>query len=604
MPENDPASTPSNDRTVASPPGSAGARVRLFSEALARLTPRHRLVAVATALGMTLVAALESVSIGLIFPFISLLAGGTTPDYVVALFSSVGLDVPSASALAVTILAILLVKSAVVVGVFAAQSAFLGGVARDFGARALAAHISAPFEEHLRRSDADMTASVVGRLYTVLVFLYEPLFIVASEALVILAIVAILLAVEPGYTLMLLAAFGLIGWLGNRTVRRRAQRAGDEKEVEHRKLLQTYSQTLGAIAEIHMANREQVFRQVVGDHLDRYASAVASERFILYMPRTFVEAGVSLLMFGGLVIALNGGFSGGELLGLVALFAAAAVRLMPSASRLLHAITMINLSRDAFDRMLPDLLAGTTPSAEEPGGGPRIEFRDEIVLSGVSYRYPAMEEDALGNVSLRLRRGERIAIAGSSGSGKTTLLWLLVGLLKPRQGSITVDGRDIGSNLNRLRDIVAFVPQEPILIDGSLRDNIVFGWEGRDDGQLDRVVGMARLDPVIRALPAGLDTVVGESDVRLSRGQIQRVAIARALYRDPCILIMDEPTASLDATAENDIIDALGALDDAMTIIVVSHRESVLDRFSRRIELEDGRIASDSHSGGPDGSAG
>jgi ABC-type multidrug transport system fused ATPase/permease subunit len=539
------------------------------------------------------VAALESVTIGLIFPFISLLSGGATPDFVIRMFSSVGLVVPTPQTLALAILAILLAKCAIVVIVFAAQSSFLKVVARDFGTRALSAHISAPYEQHLRRSDSDMTASVVGRLYTVLVFLYEPLFIIASEMLIILAIVVVLLIIEPAYSLLLLAAFGLLAWLGNTTLRRRAQGAGDAKEVEHRNLLQSYSQTLGAIAEIHTANRSQFFRQVIGDHLDRYASAVAAERFILYMPRTFIEAGVSLLMFGGLVIALNEGFSGGELLGLVALFAAAAVRLMPSASRLLHAVTMINLSRDAFYRLLPDLRVTDTPPERAPASGPRIDFTSDIVLTDVSYRYPSMNEDALRKVSLSLRQGERCVIAGSSGSGKTTLIRLLVGLLAPREGSITVDGEDIGANLCRLREIVGFVPQEPILLDGSLRDNIVFGLDDGDDERLDRVVRMAHLDAVIESLPAGQDTAMGGTDVRLSRGQVQRVAIARALYRDPRILIMDEPTASLDARTENEIVDALDGLDDDMTIVVVSHRESVLSRFPRLIGIEEGRIAAD-----------
>jgi ATP-binding cassette subfamily B protein len=570
--------------------------LRLAFESWSRLGLAQRLVSSGLVLGMAGVAALESFSIGLVFPLITVLAGGEPTQELGFVARAVDITMPSVRAFALALLVLFLCKNALVVGVTFAQARFLGSVARSFGDLALRGHLAAPYEQHLARTGADMTASVVGRLYTVLVFLYEPLFIIASEVLVVAAIVIVLVAIEPLYSVVVLGFFAILGVVGNVSLRRHAQRAGKAKDLEHRKLLQFYGQTLNAIDQVQTANRPEYFLSLIRDHLRRYADSIAVERFIVYMPRSFVETGVAVFLFGGLAYVVSDRITGAQLVGLMALFAAAAVRLMPAASRILYALTTVNLAREAFDHLLPDLDARATAPPPR-SADPRPEFKDALELRDVRFRYATALRPAVDGVSLSIRRGEKVGILGPSGSGKSTLLRLMAGLLRPAQGRILLDGRRIGDSLGNFWELVGYVPQEPVLLDGSVRDNIVFGWDGGDSERLCDILRLARLDSMLMDLPAGIDTIVGASAHKLSRGQLQRIAITRALYREPKILILDEPTASLDHVAEDDVSRAIMSAGDGVTVIVVSHNPASMHYCDRVISLDAGRIVADERRG-------
>lgn len=566
--------------------------LRLGLESWRRLSRALRIAVVVIIFGMVLIAALEAATIGLVFPLISMISDGNAPQALVIALEAASIELPSVQNLALLLIIVFVGKNALVAITTFAQARFLGQVTRDFGDRALKTHILTPFEKHLKRSDADMTASIVGRLYTVIVFFYEPLFIVASEIMVATGIVAVLVIIEPFYSLIVLVSFGILGGIGNLTLRRFAQKSGNKKEVEHQKLLHLYSQTLRAIAEIHTSNRPSFFLGLIGQHLNRYADSIASERFIVYMPRAFIETAVGILLFGGLAWVVGSRFAGSELIGLVALLAAAAVRLMPSASRILYALTTINLARDAFTRLLPDIDQTTSLPKPKPGFPP-YRLEREIEIRNVSYRYPGVFRNAVNDVTIWVGRGERVGIIGQSGSGKTTLLRMLVGLLQPSTGAIFVDGREIMNELSEWREIVAYVPQNPMLIDDTVRANIVFGWDEGDIERLRRVLRYSQLDAVVAELPAGVETLVGGTDHNLSQGQQQLIAIARALYREPQILVMDEPTASLDPETETEITNVLNNLDPNLTMIIVGHRGSLVRQCERILAFEGGILVSD-----------
>jgi ATP-binding cassette subfamily C protein len=198
----------------------------------------------------------------------------------------------------------------------------------------------------------------------------------------------------------------------------------------------------------------------------------------------------------------------------------------------------------------------------------------------------------LQDVTLSISRGESVAIVGATGSGKTTLLDILIGLLEPSTGCVTVDGLPIEHRLAGWHANIGYVPQVPYLLDDTLRRNIAMGLEAADidEGMLARAVAIARLDGVVAALAEGLETRVGERGIRLSGGERQRVAIARALYRDPALVIFDEATSALDPATEREVADAVDALRGARTVIVVSHRLTTVERCNRILLLSDGRI--------------
>ena len=223
---------------------------------------------------------------------------------------------------------------------------------------------------------------------------------------------------------------------------------------------------------------------------------------------------------------------------------------------------------------------------------PGLPCNDVIAVHDGSLQYPASTVPSLENSSLDIRRGEAIGLVGPTGSGKSTLLDVLMAILAPTTGSVTVDGIDIQTHQGAWQKNLGYVPQSVFLIDASVRENIALGLEPSevDDDALHRAVRAAELEPLLSRLDAGLDTAVGERGVRLSGGECQRIAIARALYNNPDILMMDEATSALDNTTEAAVVAAVEALKGDRTIIMIAHRLSTVRRCDRIVFLKHGRI--------------
>jgi ATP-binding cassette, subfamily B, bacterial len=220
------------------------------------------------------------------------------------------------------------------------------------------------------------------------------------------------------------------------------------------------------------------------------------------------------------------------------------------------------------------------------------DVRGEFRFEGVSFSYPNSGAPALKNFDLTVSPGETIALVGPSGAGKSTVIKLVIGFVRPTQGRILVDGRDMEDHdLRTYRRFLAVVPQESILFDGSIRDNVTYGLKSVSDEILVRALKDANAWDFVSALPQGLDTSVGEKGARLSGGQKQRLAIARALIRNPRVLILDEATSALDTETESLIQEALSRLMKGRTTFVVAHRLSTIRDAHRIVVLEHGRIA-------------
>jgi len=212
-----------------------------------------------------------------------------------------------------------------------------------------------------------------------------------------------------------------------------------------------------------------------------------------------------------------------------------------------------------------------------------IEFRD------VSFSY-GPGKDVLRGVSLKVRPGDRVGIQGVTGAGKTTLMSLLPRFYDPTSGQVLLDGTDIREfRLKDLRDQFSIVLQEPVLLSTTLAENIAYGRPDADDDQIREAARLANADDFIAALPDGYQTMVGERGMRLSGGERQRIALARAFLRDAPILILDEPTSSVDVATEGRIIDAIERLMRNRTTFMIAHRLSTLESCDVRVHLEDGR---------------
>lgn len=234
---------------------------------------------------------------------------------------------------------------------------------------------------------------------------------------------------------------------------------------------------------------------------------------------------------------------------------------------------------------------------EQQGSDTKINrpvLRGDIEFRRVSFSYPDSDQLALNQVSFTLKAGEHVAILGKNGSGKSTLEKLILGLYQPKEGSILIDGVDIKQlDVTQLRRNIGYVPQEVALFKGSLKHNIVLGHDEVDDEQLLQTLTITGLLPMVHHHPAGIALEVGERGQCLSGGQRQAVGIARALVQDPPILILDEPTASLDHASEELIKKTLADEGTGKTMLIITHRSSLLNLAKRLIVIDQGRIVAD-----------
>ena len=238
---------------------------------------------------------------------------------------------------------------------------------------------------------------------------------------------------------------------------------------------------------------------------------------------------------------------------------------------------------------LADMLSA--PEEAPAGSAPMPSGELEIVFEDVSVAFEGGARSAIQSVSLRIASGDHIALTGMSGAGKSTLLSLLLGFRRPDAGRILVNGTDLATiDSEDLRRRIAWIGQAPVLFHGTLRDNIRLGRPEADDGAVERAAAKARLTEFAAALPQGLDTPVGERGVGLSGGQAQRVALARAFLKDAPLVLLDEPTASLDRDTEAEILESIHRLARGRTTLVATHSPAAMAIAGRRILLDQGRL--------------
>lgn len=218
------------------------------------------------------------------------------------------------------------------------------------------------------------------------------------------------------------------------------------------------------------------------------------------------------------------------------------------------------------------------------------EVNGEFIFKNVEYQYPGGKKNILNGLNIQVSKGETIAFVGESGAGKSTILNIIIGFILPNRGKVYLDGKDITTiDLRSYRKYLAVVPQNTILFSGTIRDNITYGMSDISEEMLENVVQAANLSKLIKELPDGLNTWVGENGGKLSGGQRQRIAIARAIIRKPKVIVLDEATSALDSISEKKIQSALNNLKKGRTTFIVAHRLSTIQDADRIAVIKEGK---------------
>ena len=465
--------------------------------------------------------------------------------------------------------------------------------------RMLEGYLSMPYLFHTQRSSAELIRNTYQGTSKLMSGIVMPVLSIFTQLLLGLSMVITLVTLAPQAMLVTTAGLAVVIMLIQRFVRPRLVKLSEQSEVASKLSIAAIQQALGGVRDIKLLRREDAFARM---HLDArltiarvgYRSGVLSR-----LSPLAIETSIILTIVAVFVLTTTGDASNERTLATLALFAYVGLRIQPILQSLLGFVNTINSNEAVLRNLIHDHdeILAWRDSIEAESAVPVVtsssEFSEELRFRGVSFAYQKGGTEVLRDVELAIRRGEFIGICGPTGGGKSTLVDLLVGLLQPTSGTITVDGRPLGRRPHWWWDQIGVVSQQVFLIDDTLRNNIAFGdsLSGRiDEERLERCVRRAQLEPVVQQLHAGLDTVVGERGVRLSGGQRQRVAIARALYREPEVLVLDEGTSALDGATERALVEAIDEATNGRTLIAIAHRISTIRAADRILVVADGRV--------------
>jgi ATP-binding cassette, subfamily B, bacterial PglK len=448
-----------------------------------------------------------------------------------------------------------------------------------------------PYAYHLQRHSSEYLAALDK--VDLLVFDLVIQGVQAISAVLIGAfILALLVAIDPFATVIAAVVIGGLYAAALAATRSRLQHHGTTINAAYEQRARFVQESVGGIRDLILDHSQEAalsrFRTIDA----ALARARTRTAFIAAAPRFLIEA-AGLILIACLAIAIAGR-SGGIAIALPYLGALAigALRLLPLMGQLYGAWAGLAVVKPALADLAVLLRLVPLDAAElsEP-----VVFRRSIDLAAVSFNYPDRVHHAIEDIALTIPKGARVAITGRTGSGKSTLADLLMGLIAPTKGRISIDGTELSQDrLRGWRQSIAHVPQEIFLADDSIAANIALSFHG-GEADLDRVAAAAKraqLHDFIGTLAHGYDTHIGERGVRLSGGQRQRLALARALYKQAPVLVLDEPTSALDDQTERAIIATMDDLQSAgTTIIIVGHRLSTMAQCDPILVLEEGRLA-------------
>jgi ATP-binding cassette subfamily C protein len=568
------------------------------------LSRRERLQLAVLFLGVLFMAFFEILSIGAVLPFLGVAADPGVVEsnpWLAWGYELFGFTRVSGFLIALGLLAfvLLLLSNLALMATIWAIARFAYGRAHSLGLRLLTHYAGQPYAFFLGRNSAALGTNILTEVEQVTQGVMMAALNLLTRAIVVAAIVALLLVYDPLLAMLISIVLGGAYALTFVAVRHRLTGIGRERLAANTARFKAVSELFGAIKDIKLMGREPALFRAFERPSRAFNRSRASATVIGQLPRYLLE----VIAFGGVLLIavylLARGGSLPELIPVLGLYAFAGYRLMPALQLMFLASTQLRFSTAALDNLHRDLAGwrhdgDVRPAMVEPSGA-ALALKDKLELDRVTFTYPGAAAPAIRDVTLTIAANTTVGFMGATGAGKTTLVDVILGLLRPEDGELRVDGVPLtDGNLRDWQRGIGYVPQHIYLSDDTIAANIALGIrpDEIDGAAVRRAAAIARIDRFIEdELPAGYATVVGERGIRLSGGQRQRIGIARALYHDPSVLVLDEATSALDTTTETAVMDAILSLAGQRTILIIAHRLSTLDVCDVVYRVEEGCVA-------------
>lgn len=455
--------------------------------------------------------------------------------------------------------------------------------------RLLAAYLHQPYSFFLTHNSSTLSKNVLSEVDQLVFQLLQPLSQLIAQSIVVLAMIVVIVSYDPRMAMTLVLIVSILYGIIYVLARKRLTHIGAAWQDANTQRYKACNEAIGGIKDVKITQSADAYLSAFSHASREFSRHSATAETIAASPLYLVEAtGYSSLILVALVLVARSNDIA-HVLPALGLYGFAAYRLLPAVQIMYRGFTRLRFSSPALDSIHRDLVLPC--SAIGDGGVTRIQPLREIRLKGIRFAYPsAPDKPILDGFDLVIPANTSIGLAGKSGTGKSTVMDILLGLLEPEAGHLSIDGRDIHrADLPAWQRSIGYVPQHIYLADANVAENIAFGVQAHDiDMQaVERAARAAQIhDFVVNELPHGYATPVGDRGIRLSGGQRQRVGIARALYRDPPVLLMDEATSALDSATEEAVNEAIRGLSGYKTIVVIAHREASLQGCDRVVTLQ------------------
>jgi ABC-type bacteriocin/lantibiotic exporter with double-glycine peptidase domain len=446
-----------------------------------------------------------------------------------------------------------------------------------------------PYLKQINRNSSKVIDGVMVKVQIVInAFMGSLQFI---SAIVMLTIILLgLLAYHPLITLYAIIIFGslylLIYWCSRKVLQLNSEKISTNSKLSFKIL----NEGLGGIRDILIDGTQAIFCKIFSEVDAKLRIAQGENLYISQRPRYIIESLGMLAIVISTYFYINSAEALIMILPTLAVFTLASQRLLPTMQQLFQSWSAVKGSRQSMIELLT-LINEPLPKKLSTKKFEAIEFNTNITLNNLDFRYDNSSPWIINNFSLNISKGTKVGFIGKSGCGKSTLLDIIMGLIVPVNGYISIDGVVLNeANTSGWQAKISHVPQFVFMSDSSISENIAFGAH-KDDIDYARVFESARkakISDYIDGLSLGYETTIGERGVRLSGGQRQRIGIARALYKGASLIIFDEATSALDSETEDQIMETIDDLSGHATIIVVAHRLSTLKKCQQIIQIENG----------------
>ena len=495
--------------------------------------------------------------------------------------------------LAVLLIIIYILKNIYVMAMYSLQYRFVFNNQQRLSVRMMKSYMQQDYLFHISKNVAEFQRNITSDV--------NGFFTVALNVLQFLAefsvstVLVIFLLVQDWVSTIAVAAL-LFLFMGIFTVffKKVLVKIGEENRETNVLVSKWLLQAFSGIKEIKVANKEKFFVANYNENYKKFAKIQRQQSILTYLPKPVMETVCICSLMLAMIIKIAVVKSDiASFVTTLSVFAVAAFRMLPSFNKITGYISGMMFNKPAIDSVYKDLkeieqLIGKRIVQQDDTI--KVTFDESIQLNQVSFCYPSSDKWILKDATLEIQKNTSVALIGASGAGKTTAADLILGILEPQEGTITIDGVEIKKCMKSWHESIGYIPQVIYLMDDTIRANVAFGIPESeiDDVAIEKALQEAQLDQFVQALPDGLDTMIGDRGVKLSGGQRQRIGIARALYRNPNVLILDEATSALDNETEKEVMEAIDGLHGTRTLIVIAHRLSTIRKCDKIYEVGNG----------------